>query len=177
MLLTMARLISAALLIGSAAAFATGTTIEHHTASSESHAVRPDRPQHSEAGQPDGTPASAEGAASGEGPTTQTAGRGPETVLGVNPEEPGLVVIAVAVSLVLAALILTVRSPLLAAVVALVMLGFTALDIREVTHQLNESHSGLAVLAAAIAALHVAAGAAALLTTRDRRRQPRASTA
>ena len=38
-------------------------------------------------------------------------------------------VIAVAASLLLAVLIFTVGSPLLAAVVALVMLAFTALDI------------------------------------------------
>jgi len=52
------------------------------------------------------------------------------------------------------------------------MLAFTALDIREVTHQLHESHSGLAALAAAIALRHLLAGAAALLTTRDTRSQP-----
>lgn len=177
MLLTMARLITAALLVASAAAFATGTTIERHTATSESQAAQQDQRHHSEAGEPGDNSAGAEGAASRERTTTHTAEHSSETLLGVNPEATGLVVIAVAVSLVLAALILTVRSPLLAAVVALVMLAFTALDIREVTHQLNESRSGLAALAATVALLHLLAGAVGLLTTRGSRSQARASTA
>jgi hypothetical protein len=85
------------------------------------------------------------------------------------------VVIAVVISLLLAALILTMRSPLVAAGVALAMFAFTALDIREVTHQLNESHVGLAALAATIAALHLAAGAAALLAALATHRQPGAT--
>jgi NO-binding membrane sensor protein with MHYT domain len=77
----------------------------------------------------------------------------------------------------MAALILTVGSPLVAAGVALAMLAFTVLDIREVTHQLNESHAGLAALAAAIATLHLLAAAAALLTIRHARTRPGASAA
>jgi len=177
MLLTTARLITAGLLVASAAAFAAGTTIERHTASTESQAAHQDQGHHSEAGGAGGDSASGEGAASGESSTVHAAEHSSETVLGVNPEATGLVVIAVAVSLVLAALILTVRSPLLAAGVALVMLVFTVLDIRELAHQLNESHPGLAALAATVAVLHLAAGAAALLVTRGSRSQPRASTA
>jgi hypothetical protein len=176
MLLTMARLITAVLLVASAAAFATGSAIEHHTASSESQMAHQDQRHHSEAGRPGGNSAGGEGAASGEGATTHAAEHSPETLLGINPEATGLVVLAVALSLVLAALILTVRSPLLAAVAVPVMLAFTALDIREVTHQLNDSRPGLAALAATVALLHLAAGAAALLTTRNTRSQPRAST-
>jgi Flp pilus assembly protein TadB len=166
-MLTLTRLITAALLIASAAAFATGAALEHHAATSENHPV-----QHAEA-------TTGEHAASVEGAATDdsSAEHSSETLLGINPEATGLVVIAVAVSLVLAALILTVGSPLLAAGVALAMLAFTALDIREVTHQLNESHPGLAALAATIAMLHLLAGAAALLTTRDTRSQPGASPA
>jgi len=175
MLLTVTRLITAALLIASAAAFAAGAAIEHHTASSQSHQMPHE--QRPEAGAAAENPAGAEGAASNEKSATHAAEDTSETLLGINPEATGLVVTAVAVSVLLAALILTVGSPLLAAVVALVMLAFTALDIREVTHQLNESHPGLAALAATIALLHLAAGAVALLTTRDTRSQPRASTA
>lgn len=175
MLLTVTRLITAALLIASAAAFAAGASIEHHTASSHSHPVPHE--QRPEAGAAGENPAGAEGSASNEKSATHAAEDSSETLLGINPEATGLVVTAVAVSVLLATLILTVGSPLLAAVVALVMLAFTALDIREVTHQLNESHPGLAALAATIALLHLAAGAVALLTTRDTRSQPRASTA
>jgi len=166
MLLTLARLITASLLVASAAAFATGATIERHTASSES---QPAQHQHAEAGQPDENPTGAERPASRENTATHTAEQNPENLLGINPDAPGLVVIAVSLSLLLAALILTVGSPLLAAIVALAMLAFTALDIREVTHQLHESHSGLAALAATVALLHLLAGATALLTTRDTR--------
>ena len=70
--------------------------------------------------------------------------------------------VAVVLSLLLAALILTVGSPLLAAGVAVAMLAFTALDIRELTHQLHESRPGLAALAATVALLHLLAAAAAL---------------
>lgn len=48
-------------------------------------------------------------------------------------------VIAVVVSLGLATLILTVGSPLVAAGVALTILAFTALDIRELAHQMHEA--------------------------------------
>ncbi len=159
--LTLARLIAATLIIASAAAFAAGTAIERHTASSESQTAQR---QHAQAAEPGENPTGVE-RATREGTATHTAERSSENLLGINPEATGLVVVAVALSLLLAALILTVGSPLLAAGVALTMLAFTALDVREVTHQLHESHSGLAALAAAIALLHVLAGAAALLTT------------
>jgi hypothetical protein len=133
MLLTLTRLITAALLIAAAAAFATGATIEHHTASSESHSVHQE--QRPEAGTAGENPVGAEGAASGESSAAHAAEHSSETLLGINPEATGLVVTAVAVSVLLAA------------------------------------------LAATIAALHLLAGGAALLTTRDTRSQPRASTA
>lgn len=170
MLLTLTRLITAALLIAAAAAFAAGAAIEHHTFTSESQPLHQEH--HAKAGTAGEHRAGAEGAASGESSATHATEHSSETLLGINPEATGLVVIAVAVSVLLAALILTFGSPLIAAVVALVMLAFTALDIREVTHQLNESRSGLAALAATIALLHLAAGAAALLTTRQARSQP-----
>ncbi len=167
MLLTLARLITAALLIASAAAFATGAAIERHTAGSESQPAV----HHAGAGTSGENPTDAEPAASGESSATHAAGQNPEDLLGINPEATALVVTAVAVSVLLAGLVLTVGSPLLAAGVALAMLAFTALDIREVTHQLHESHPGLAALAAAVALLHLLAGAAALLTIRSTRRR------
>jgi hypothetical protein len=166
MLLTLARL-TAALLIASAAAFATGAAIEHHTAASETRPAL----HHAEAEAPGENPADAEPAASGESPATHAAGQDSEDLLGINPEATGPVVLAVAVSLLAAALILTVGSPLLAPGVTLAMLAFTALDIREVTHQLSESRPGLAAFAATVALLHLLAGAAALLTIRGTRSQ------
>ena len=180
MLLTLARLVAAALLTASAAAFATGAAIEHHTASSQSQPAR----QHAEADRPTSAaaapaehPESAEPAGSHrdrgqpeagrEGSAAQAAEQNSETLIGINPEATGLVVFAVVLSLLLAALILTVGSPLLAAGVALAMLAVTAQDIRELAHQLHESRAGLAALAATVALLHLLAAAAALRAARD----------
>src|ERR687886_172458 len=49
----------------------------------------------------------------------------------------------------------------LLAVVALVMAAFAALDVREVVHQIDESRTGLTLLALLVAALHLAAAALA----------------
>jgi hypothetical protein len=113
MLLTLTRLITAALLIASAAAFATGAALEHHTAAGEGHSAL-----RTEAG-PGENASSAEHTDGGESLAAHGAGHNPETLLGIDPEAPALVTTAVAVSLVLAVLILTVGSPLLAAGAAL----------------------------------------------------------
>jgi hypothetical protein len=85
-----------------------------------------------------------------------------EKLLGVDPESTGLVAVAVVTSLLLAA---AVRwrggSPLVLAVVAVAMAAFTALDVGEVVHQVNESRTGLAVVAGAVAVLHVTAAVVA----------------
>jgi len=164
------RLITAALLIASAAAFATGAAIEHHTATTAEQHMTP----HAETGAEGDHAPGTEAAPKGQSPS-EIAQHSSETLLGINPEATWLVVTAVAVSLLLAALILTAGSPLFAGIIALTMLAFTALDIRELTHQLNESHLGLAALAAAIAALHLFAGTTALITIRHTRRQPSAA--
>jgi hypothetical protein len=252
MLHSPARLVTALLLLASAAAFATGVTIERTTASSESHRVEqhadagthttpaagaatattpsahalpgpgtaskvavptpgqargddgdggetgttshaeatPGSDEHSSArtatttpsssvattaqspagdGDNGGPAAASEPAAGGEPAAAHAAESQSENLLGINPEATGLVVIAVALSLLLAALILTARSPLVAAGIAVTMLAFTVLDIREVTHQLNESRSGLAAFAAVVALLHLLAAVSALLTARAAR--------
>jgi hypothetical protein len=58
------------------------------------------------------------------------------------------------------------RTALLLVGVGAAMLLFGVLDVREVFHQSDESKTGLAVLAAAIAAMHVAAAAVAGLMAR-----------
>lgn len=86
-----------------------------------------------------------------------------ETVLGVDVESPSLVVLAVVFSLALAAGA-WVRPDLggLLALIAVVMLAFGALDVREVVHQLDESKGGIALLAGIVAALHLTAAGLAL---------------
>jgi hypothetical protein len=57
-------------------------------------------------------------------------------------------------------------------------LGFAALDVREVAHQLDENASGVAALAGLALALHLAAGAvAALAFTRTSVDRPAATAA
>ncbi|MEJ7798217.1 MAG: hypothetical protein WKF42_06930 [Solirubrobacteraceae bacterium] len=95
--------------------------------------------------------------------------------LGVNIEHWSFVALAALAALVSLALAcaawLRPQLALLLALVAVTMLAFTALDVREVFHQLDVSDDGLAVLAAAIAFLHGgAAVAAAVMAARVRRR-------
>lgn len=79
-----------------------------------------------------------------------------ETVLGLNLESNGLVIVAVAASLALAALIwFRNRRSLLFATMAFALV-FAVFDIAEVAHQLRESRAALATLAAAIALVHIA---------------------
>jgi hypothetical protein len=79
--------------------------------------------------------------------------------LGVDIEAWPFVALAAAASLGLAAAAAWRRpdAPGLALLVALAMLAFAALDVREVIHQLDAEENGLAVLAGAVAALHLAA--------------------
>ncbi len=87
-------------------------------------------------------------------------------VLGLDPESPGTVTVAVVVSLALAGgLWFTGKRGLALTATAFAVL-FAVLDVAEVGHQLDEARDGLAVLAAAIATGHgvaaLAAGRAAL---------------
>jgi hypothetical protein len=76
-------------------------------------------------------------------------------------------VAAVTASVLLAGALLIIGSPWLAAGTALTMAAFTTLDIREVIHQLDESRTGLAALATAVALLHVLAAAVAITIARS----------
>lgn len=92
-----------------------------------------------------------------------------EEIVGVNLESTPLVLLAVVVSLAMAAAILRWpgSTPLLV-LVAVTMLAFAVLDVREVL-QVRESRQGLAVLAGAVALLHaLAAGLGGLRTARLR---------
>jgi hypothetical protein len=191
-LLTRPRLTAAGLLIASAAMFAAGAAIERH-GSSEPHAVPPASSQTATSSDtaasttgPETTTTAEGGGESdadqgtGEHPTVAQAAPGDadrgtehgtsehsEKLLGINPEATPLTVAAVTVSVLLAVALLIIRSPMLAAGAALAMAAFTALDIREVIHQLNESRSGLAALASGVALLHVLTAAVALTIARS----------
>jgi hypothetical protein len=82
-------------------------------------------------------------------------------VLGVDLESTPLIVLAVLAGLGLAALTATrlgrLRGFLLA--VAAIALVWAVLDVREVVHQLDESRTGIALIAVSVAVLHLAAAA------------------
>jgi Flp pilus assembly protein TadB len=81
-----------------------------------------------------------------------------ERLLGIDLESTPLVVLAVLAGLGLAVLAATrvgqLRAFLLA--VAVIALVWAVLDIREVAHQLDESRTGIALMAIAVAVLHLA---------------------
>lgn len=91
-----------------------------------------------------------------------------ELVFGLNLESTPLVTAAVVVSLLFAAAILTLGMPWLAGVIAVAMLAFAALDVREIVHQLGESRLELAAVAIVAALLHALAAIAAAHVARTR---------
>ena len=179
MLRASARRLTVILLILSAAAFTTGVILEGSAPAAANRAAPAaanpqatatpadgghDSGESGATASPSAPPTEADHSESGTGGET-SAERGAahaETLLGVNPESIPLVVVAVLLSLVLAAAVIGVRSRGLLPGVAVIMVAFVALDIREITHQVSESRPGLAALAATVALLHLLAAASAL---------------
>ncbi len=88
-------------------------------------------------------------------------------VLGVDLESRPFVILAALASLGLAAAAwVRPRWILLFVAIALAMLVFASLDVREVTHQLDENRDGLAILAGVVAALHLGAALVAAASAR-----------
>lgn len=145
------------------------------TADQQPSVARTGAGEHDSGGEPSQTAPPSAAASAGDHGESATAGETSgeaggkahaETLLGVNPEAISLVVAAVLLSLVLAAAVISVRWRWLLPGVALIMLAFAVLDIHEVTHQVHESRPGLAALASAVALLHLLAAASALLARR-----------
>jgi hypothetical protein len=149
--------IIAALIAVATVLFAVGTTIERNQRKTETIA------QHAAEGGGGETAAHRAAEGPGEAPSAvsnPSTTASSERILGIDPESPGLVIVAVIASLLLAVAVL--RRPgdaRLLLAVGLLMVAFAALDVREVVHQGNESRTGLAVLAGVVTALHLAAAA------------------
>jgi hypothetical protein len=148
------RTLLVAPLVGSTVAFAVGVSIERASADT------PTEPAHAaesgEAGE-----SSAEHAAE---ETPQSDEGGSETFLGIDYEAVRFVALAAALSLALAAAAwLRPHWAALLAAIAVAMVAFAALDVREFLHQIDESNGGLAILAAVVAVSHLAAAAVAAL--------------
>lgn len=92
-------------------------------------------------------------------------------VLGVDLESTPMIVLAIVAGLGLAIVALSplgaIRAILLG--LALAALAWSALDVREVVRQANESRTDLAIIAGVVAALHAAAAALAVWLARTRR--------
>jgi hypothetical protein len=142
------RIVIALLLLASATIFAVGVAVErsgHHDASAVNGAAV------GNSSAPEGS-AAKEGA---EGNASAQATEASEQLFGVNTESNTVIGFVVATSLLLAMIALAIRSPIVLAVVAVVALGAVAFDIREVLHQLDQTRTGVATLAALTAAMHV----------------------
>jgi hypothetical protein len=93
-----------------------------------------------------------------------------ETLFGNDPESTPLVLLAIVASLLLAAgCWFRPEWRWLLVVTAFAMAAFAVLDLREVIHQLDESDTGLASVAGAVATLHVAAAVTAVILARRSR--------
>jgi hypothetical protein len=91
-----------------------------------------------------------------------------ERVFGINAESIALVVAAVIASVAFAIAIWLSDSILLIASLAAFALLAAAFDIREIVHQIDESKTGLAVIAAVVASLHLLVGASTPMLRRSR---------
>jgi hypothetical protein len=145
------RTLLVALLIASTAAFVVGVGVERSSADKHTEPARA-----SESGE------AGEGHAEAARPESDEGAS--ESLLGVDYEATWFVALAAAFSLALAAAAwLRPRWALLLATVAVAMVAFAVLDVREIVHQLDESKGGLAALAAVVALCHLAAAAVAAL--------------
>lgn len=92
----------------------------------------------------------------------------PDAVLfGVDLEGPTFVALAMIASAALGALLLGMRSRWVLAMVVAFGLVFAVADVREALRQIDESHTGVAVIAGGVLALHVVAAVAALAVMRS----------
>ncbi|HEX7298888.1 MAG TPA: hypothetical protein VF257_07755 [Solirubrobacteraceae bacterium] len=183
----------AGLIVLATIGFVIGTSIERHNSSHESAAqLRAEGAGSKSAGTGEGSESAATHAAEGETKESTEGAAAPKESgeeahaaethsgtsteshkelrpLGVDIEAVPFIVLAALASLALAALgWMRPRWLLGLAAIAVAMIVFGALDVREAFHQSDENQTGLVILAAVIAALHfAAAGVAAVMARRD----------
>lgn len=159
-LATHARALIVILLIGSAVLFVVGTTLEGDESESDEPAVEATRSQVAEG----------EEAESGEEATAEAEEdeEAEESILGIDPDSPWAVGLAVLASLALAAGVALVGSTSVLVLTGLFALAFAGGDVRVLVSQLDESNAGIAVIAAVLVVAHllVAALTASLLRRR-----------
>jgi hypothetical protein len=169
-------LLLAVLIVAATVTFAVGAILESNQSHEHAGAVETTAEPRAgvEAEAEDEAGEHSEAAEAGGGRRAAESGRGGEAdgeseeILGIDPESTPLVVLAVIASLGLAAAVL--RWPGAARLlwlVALAMVAFAALDVREVFHQLDENREGIALLTALVAMLHLSAACLGALQARE----------
>jgi Flp pilus assembly protein TadB len=158
------RLTLVALLVASTALFAVGAIAER--AQGQGH----NEPASARAQESGESAEMAEGEHDEGGASEATHTDESEELFGVDTESTPLIVLALLVGLALAALAAARGSTTVVLVaIALIALAWAALDVREVVHQRDESNTGIAIVAIAVAVLHLgAATTAGLLAARAR---------
>ena len=153
---TLRRLVAlfAVLMVLSAGAFVVGTTVERNQGHSE--------PAASETHTDVGSEAHHEGG-SEEGEGAKPRSEKSETIAGIDVESTPLIVLGALLLLALAGAALRWPRREVCLVAIAFLLGFAALDVRELAHQLYEDAGGVAALAGLTLALHLAAAAVAAL--------------
>lgn len=145
---------AAALLVVTAALFVAGVAVERSDSASETgsttHTESADEAHHDEA---------AEHTEPG-GAAAESTHHDDERVLGLDLEAGPLVLLAALASLALAAGLWLWGSRAIAGAAAVFASLFTVLDVAELAHHIDESRTGLAVLAGLIAVGHLLAAAA-----------------
>lgn len=170
------RRLLVSLIVLSTVAFAVGAIVEHSSGEPATEGSGTTAPAHDEGGQAlEGLGEAGEGgteAAQVSAPVSEESEEPTreETLFGTDPESTPLVVLAIVTSLLLAAgCWFRPEWRWLLVVTAFAMAAFAVLDLREVIHQLDESDTGLAVVAGAVASLHVAAAVTAVILARRSR--------
>lgn len=158
------------LLIVSTALFTVGVLVERSSEQSEESerseqaqsAAAPEEAEHADDG------AAAEGSETAR--SEEEAHADEERLLGINLESTALIILGAAFGLLLAAVCAVGsgrRRPGVLLAVAVVLIAWAVLDIAELMRQIDASQTGIAVLAGAVAVLHLAAAAVAIRGTRD----------
>jgi hypothetical protein len=163
------RKLLVSLIILSTVAFAVGAIVERSSGERAAEGSGTVAPAHGEGGE------AVEGVEEGGGEVAPVSEgseepNGEETLFGTDPESTPLVVLAIVGSLLLATgCWFRPEWRWLLVVTAFAMAAFAVLDLREVIHQLDESDTGLAIVAGAVATLHVAAAVTAIVLARRSR--------
>lgn len=162
------RTVLVALLVFSTAAFVVGVSIERSSTDTHPESGPASRGVETREGSAKHVDEAGADEGHAEAAQPESAEDESESFFGLDYEATPFVALAAACSLVLAAAVWLRPgwAPLLG-VVAVAMLVFAALDVREVVHQVDESKGGLAVLAVVVAVCHLATAALAALTGRS----------